>query len=130
MLVHNADRTYGGRLGSEATRQQNSDIATVLENDGWLITGGGQRMSEEYLPAANGGRRGGNYVDITATKDGVTVRINTVDTYADGTPTKREALAASKIEAKTGDSVIMIEKGAGVSDVVLQANAKIDPDNK
>ena len=102
----------GGRLGSDATRAKNATIATELEQRGWTVTGGGGRVKEEYLPALDGGRKGSNYVDITATKGGRTLRINTVDTMADGvTPTSREATAAARIREKTaGDHLLLIPK--------------------
>ena len=60
-------------------------------------------MPEEYLPGAGGGRKGSNYVDITATKNGQTLRINTIDVLSDGvTPTRREAAAAALIRSKIG----------------------------
>ena len=87
-------------------------MADELESRGFDITGGGGRLPEEYLPGPGGSRRGSNFPDITATRDGRTVRVNTVDTYADGiTPTKREAAAAASIRAKTpGDHLILIPK--------------------
>ena len=58
---------------------QNKQIADYLEDKGWKITGGGGMHKEEYLPGPNG-TKGGNYVDITAEKNGQKIRINTVDT--------------------------------------------------
>nr|WP_314458962.1 hypothetical protein [uncultured Clostridium sp.] len=82
------------------------------------MIGGGGRGPEEYLPGPSGGNKGSNYLDITATKGGVTVRINTVDVYADGkTPTIREQNAANSINSKTGGSTILIPKGAGLGEL-------------
>jgi len=103
----------GGRLGSAPTRAQLAEIAQALQDDGWTITGGGGLAPEEYLPPAGGGRKGGNYVDLTATKNGETLRINTIDTISDGiTPTAREAAAAALIRSKIGpnDQLILIPK--------------------
>jgi RHS repeat-associated protein len=102
----------GGRLGNDATRAHVSKVADELEKRGWKITGGGGRMKEEYLPGPGGGRKGSNWVDITATKNGKTLRINTVDTRLDGkTPTTREANAALSIRKKTpGDHLVLIPK--------------------
>lgn len=100
-------------MGNEATRNQNKEIADILKENGYEITGGGGYQKEEYLPGPNGKRKGSNYVDITAEKDGIHIRINTVDTYADGTPTKREMAAAKSIDLKTGGSIILIPKGSG-----------------
>ena len=106
----------GGRLGSAATRVQNNQIADYLESEGWTITGGGGRMKEEYLPG-NQGTKGSNYVDITATKNGQTIRINTVDIYKTGELTIREANAANSINVKTEGSIITIPKGAGIGNL-------------
>jgi RHS repeat-associated protein len=101
----------GGRLGNAATRAHVADVAAELENRGWKITGGGGMFKEEYLPGPTG-RLGSNYVDITAMKNGHTLRINTIDTLADGvTPTAREAAAAAAIRAKTpGEHLLLIPK--------------------
>ena len=101
----------GGRLGSQATRAHIADVAAELKSRGWQITGGGGEFAEEYLRGAGGGRLGSNWVDITAMKDGRTLRINTIDTLADGiTPTAREAAAAAAIRAKTGGHLLLIPK--------------------
>lgn len=95
-------KSAGGRLGNSATRQQNKAIGDYLQQKGWTVTGGGGQVKEEYLPPLSGkGRAGSNYIDITATKTTshgeVTIRINTVDTYASGLPTAREQAAADLI---------------------------------
>ncbi len=101
----------GGRLGSQSTRQHVDEVATELENRGWRITHGGGRRPEEYLPGPGGGRKGSSYPDITATKNGKTLRVNTVDTYADGVkPTTREARNAARIRTQTGEHVLLIPK--------------------
>src|SRR6202030_1895118 len=74
----------GGRLGSPSTRSQVAAIADELESRGWTITGGGGSLPEEYIAGAGGGRAGSAYPDITATMNGRTLRINTIDTLADG----------------------------------------------
>ena len=103
----------GGRLGSQATRVHVADVATELERRGWTITGGGGRLPEEYLKPLGGGRRGGSYVDITATKDGRTLRINTIDTLGDNaTPTSREIRNAARIrqQQQLGEHLILVPK--------------------
>lgn len=104
----------GGRLGNSTTRAQNQDIADELKNRGWTVThGGGRGRSEEYLPGPNGSRKGSNYPDITATKNGKTLRINTVDTKSNGQLTTREAKAAQSIRNKTsgkGNKLLTIPK--------------------
>lgn len=100
-----------GRLGNEATRAHIDQVATEMESRGWTITGGGGRLPEEYIPGPGGARRGSSYPDITATKEGKTLRVNTVDTRADGvTPTTREANNAARIRAQTGEHVLLIPK--------------------
>jgi hypothetical protein len=118
--ISGTTNSTGGRLGSDATRAQNSQIADYLESEGYTITGGGNRpnLKEEYLPGPDGGTQGSNYVDITAVKDGQTIRINTVDTYANGTPTIRELNAADLINMKTGGNIVLIPKGAGLGNLM------------
>ncbi len=104
----------GGRHGSKATRDHVDQVAGELEADGWTVTnrGGKEGFKEEYLPPLDGGRKGGSYPDITATKDGKTLRVNTVDTKADGvTPTGREARNADRIRSqRPNDELILIPK--------------------
>jgi hypothetical protein len=102
----------GGRLGSQATRDQISILAGKLENNGWEITGGGGRLPGEYIPGPGGARKGSSYPDITATKNGKTLRVNTVDTRANGvTPTTREAKNAARIRTqKPDDTLILVPK--------------------
>jgi RHS repeat-associated protein len=102
----------GGRLGKQSTRDHIDDVATEMEKRGWTITGGGTRGPEEYLPGPGGGRKGSSFPDITATKNGKTLRVNTVDTRADGvTPSTREATNAARIRSQTpGDHLLLIPK--------------------
>ncbi len=104
--------TRGGRLGNAATRAHVDDVAAEFESRGWTITRGGQRGPEEYLPGPGGARKGSSYPDITATKNGRTLRANTIDTYADGvTATTREAANAVRIREQTpGDHLLLIPK--------------------
>ena len=108
-----SEDTAGGRLGNSTTRQQVSDVADTMEGRGWDIKNGGDRESgEEYIPGPKGAKKGSAYPDITATKDGRTLRVNTVDTKADGvTPTTREADNAAKIRSlKPDDHLLLIPK--------------------
>lgn len=98
-------------MGGPATRELNSNIAGALENQGYTITGGGGRLPEEYIPGIGPGWKGGTYVDITATDGKTTIRVQTVDTYADGTPIAREAAAAQRIwNAFPNDKLRLIPK--------------------
>lgn len=119
-LLRRADKVLdivktGGRLGGSATRNQISEIASKLEARGYTITGGGQRgLKEEYLRPLLGGRRGGSYVDITAThpKYG-TLRINTVSTLKNGTTaTALERRNAARIRKQIGsrEHLLLIPK--------------------
>jgi RHS repeat-associated protein len=90
----------GGRWGSTQTRLLNHNIASDLEDQGFTVTGGAGRASEEWIPGPGGGTKGGTFVDITATNGETTVRVQTVTTLADGvTPTPSEAAAAARIRA-------------------------------
>ncbi|MFV2059530.1 MAG: SpvB/TcaC N-terminal domain-containing protein [Gammaproteobacteria bacterium] len=102
----------GGRLGKQSTRDHIDAVATEMERRGFNITGGGNRLPEEYLPGPGGGRRGSSFPDITATKNGRTLRVNTVDTRANGiTPSTREATNAARIRSQTpGDHLLLIPK--------------------
>jgi RHS repeat-associated protein len=100
-----------GRLGNEKTRTHVEDVANTMEKRGWKIEKGGGRGPEEYLRGAGGGTKGSSYPDITATKNGKTLRVNTVDTRADGiTMTTREANNANRIRAQTGGHVLTVPK--------------------
>jgi hypothetical protein len=103
----------GGRLGNSATRNQIGDIASTLESRGYTITGGGGRKAEEFLKPLGGGRKGGSFLDITATHPNYpTLRINTVDTYKSGLPTFRESLNAARIRKQIapGEHLLLIPK--------------------
>ena len=95
--------TSGGRLGSVPTRQQLFEIARdfVKSLDFETFFGDGEGP-EEYIAGAGPGTKGSTYVDFTAKRaDGSAVRIQTVDTLADGvTPTPRELAAAARIRAE------------------------------
>jgi uncharacterized protein RhaS with RHS repeats len=103
----------GGRLGSASTRAQTEAIATELESRGYTITGGGGRRAEEFLKPLNGGRKGGSFLDITATHPEYgTLRINTVDIYKNGLPTIRELTNATRIRTQIapGEHLLLISK--------------------
>lgn len=91
----------GGRWGGMKTRHQNYAIATKLRDLGYRIEGGGGYAPEEWFAGPQGGTKGGTFVDITAVKDGKTIRVQTVSTLSDGkTMTPSEAAAAARIRAK------------------------------
>jgi hypothetical protein len=113
-------RTTGDVTGAIlSTRQQLGEIAAELEARGWTITGGGGKvlpdgtpLKEEYIRGIGGSRLGASYPDITAVKNGRTLRINTIDTYADGvTATTREARNAARIRQQLpGEHLVPIQK--------------------
>jgi hypothetical protein len=99
-------------LGSQVTQDHIRDVASTLQDKGWEITGGGGVKPEEYIPGPGNARRGSSYPDITAEKNAKTLRVNTVDTRADGvTPSTREANNAARIRIqKPNDTLILIPK--------------------
>jgi RHS repeat-associated protein len=101
-----------GRLGNSLTRQHLAEVAAEMEARGWTIIHGGGKFPEEYLPGPGGGQLGSSFVDLTATKSGRTLRVNTIDTYVDGvTPTPREAVNAARIRSQTpGDHLLLVPK--------------------
>jgi hypothetical protein len=86
-------------------------IEAELEARGWTVQKGGV-LGEEYIPGPGGARAGSAYPDITAIKNGRTLRINTIDTLSDGlTPTAREAANAAKIRAlRPNDHLLFVPK--------------------
>ncbi len=103
---------YGGRLGSPETRAHVIQVAQEWIGKGWeLIAGGGGGRGEEYLSAVKGTTRGSAYPDITLRnpQTGEMLRINTVDTYADGiTATAREAANGVKIQGLKPDEALLL----------------------
>jgi RHS repeat-associated protein len=111
--VATAVTASGGRLGSAATRAQNAGIAADLQSQGYTITRGGGLFPEEYIPGIGPGTRGSTYVDITAQHGvtGETLRVQTIDALANGSPTAREAAAAARIKsAFPNDTLQLIPK--------------------
>ena len=101
----------GGRLGNLNTQLQNSRLAIYLNGKGWTIRNGEGMAREERIPPSGGGRNGETWVDITAEKNGTTLRIQTVGTLANGAPTPRELNAASRIRAAfPSDKVLLVPK--------------------
>jgi filamentous hemagglutinin len=108
--VETAAIASGGRLGSVATRAQNSSIAADLESQGNTIFGGGGRLPEEYIQGSGPGTRGSTYVDISAINNstGAVTRIQTIDTLANGAPVAREAAAAARIRSAFPDDTLLL----------------------
>jgi RHS repeat-associated protein len=102
----------GGRWGGRPTRHLNDTLATILEEDGWEVTKGAGRGPEEWWSGPNGGTEGGTFVDLTAVRDGKTLRVQTVTTKPDGvTMIPSEAAAAARIRNKSPkDELILIPK--------------------
>lgn len=102
-------------MGSESTRQHVQQVSDELKRRGFNIKNGGDGLPEEFLPGPGGGRLGSSFPDITATKNGRTLRINTIDTLKDGVRgTKRERINAARIRSQTpGDHLVLIPKPKG-----------------
>jgi RHS repeat-associated protein len=120
----------GGRLGSVLTRKHIAEVADELEARGWTIIGGGGRRPEEYIGGPSG-VLGSSYVDITAAKGGRTLRVNTIDTLADGiTPTARETANAARIRAqKKGDHLLLVPKRSLTRDIDPQVEPASRPED-
>jgi hypothetical protein len=96
-----------GRLGGQEHRAKVAEEAKRLVNDGYEIRGGGGQRKEEYLAGSSKGTtKGGNYVDITATKEGKTIRVQVGKQTKSGQPVARERNNLEKIkEKRPGDEV-------------------------
>src|SRR5437667_6231844 len=100
----------GGRLGGIETRALDKTVAEGLEKEGYAVTHGAGKP-QEYIPGPGGAKKGSSYPDVTATKDGKTVRVNTVDTNKNGTLTARERRNANKIQqARPNDQFTTVPK--------------------
>ena len=98
-----------------ATDQLNRQVADGMEDEGMRVTHGGGRGKEEYFPGPGGGRTGSNRADITAVEKAdpklPKQRVQTVDTYKNGLPTKRELKnAGSIIKRNRQDGMTLIPK--------------------
>jgi filamentous hemagglutinin len=96
-------------------RAQNAAIAKELEEkEGLKVIHGDGAGPEEYIRGDGPGTRGSTYVDITAKDEqtGRTVRVQTIDTLADGeTPTRGEQAAIDRIrKAFPNDELRIIPK--------------------
>lgn len=105
----------GGRLGGTAVRRQLYNIAREYMRPGEFTEFSGDGAGdEEFIPGdVPGSTRGSTWVDFTAWRsDGSAVRVQTVDTLADGvTPTAAERAAAERIREKfPNDELILIPK--------------------
>jgi hypothetical protein len=74
-----------------------------------------KRLGEHYLPPREGGRRGGNFLDVAfqSERTGRKLLINTITTYADGwMPEKREFGSEQRIliNKETGDIYLAVPK--------------------
>ena len=98
------------------TDQLNEQLGDELEASGMRVTHGGQRGKEEYFPGPNGGKTGSNRADLTAEElvdptNQPKQRVQTVDTTADGWPTKREMRnAGALIRRNRADGLFLIPK--------------------
>ncbi|MDO9234166.1 MAG: RHS repeat-associated core domain-containing protein [Methylotenera sp.] len=120
----------GGRLGSAETRGHVVQVANEWLAKGWqLISGGG--TPETLIKNAAGGSKGGAYADIQLyhPETAQTLRINTIDTYANGLPTAREAANGVRIQSlKPNDQFMMIPKPSA-GQVAVGATAGLGASN-
>nr|MDA8234214.1 hypothetical protein [Clostridia bacterium] len=93
-------RNPGGRKGGPEHRAKVDQTIKKLSNKGWTIRGGGKDIKEEYIRGPKG-TKGSNYVDITATKKGKTLRIQVGKQTTKGKPIKRERVNLEKIRKQT-----------------------------
>ena len=108
----------GGQKGNPRTQAQNKAIGDELAGEGvgegYDIVGGGGRGKEEFIPGPGGKNTGSVKPDITATKPGDTVRVQTTDSRGgvEGwIPDKREMANAGKIlKARRNDGLFLIPK--------------------
>ena len=106
-----------GMLGGPTTEAQENSIATGLEHEGWTITHGAGRGSQECLfdpaqPTSGVGRpKNTVFPDITAVRSGRTIRVQTVDVLSNGDLTPRERNNAIKImQRRPNDGLFLIPK--------------------
>jgi hypothetical protein len=101
----------GGRWGGTETRYLNNALSDILGDRGYKTISGGGKRPEEWIPGPGGGPQGGTWVDLTATNGTTTIRIQTIRTLPDGTPTPAEAAAAARIRARfPNDELLLIPK--------------------
>lgn len=68
----------------------------------WVLLG-------PHILGPGGGAKGGTWVDITAKRGDQTVRVQTIDTLADGvTPTAGEAAAANRIRSAYPTDILLL----------------------
>ena len=112
----------GGRLGSDATQREISDIALLAKEDGWEMIAGG-KMGEEFFPLVNPiSGRIGNYGDLTLSNGKITLTINTVTVNSKGIPTPYELEAArlinESLRVQGRPPIELIQKGQGTKEII------------
>ncbi|MDX9928250.1 MAG: hypothetical protein RBS37_00180 [Bacteroidales bacterium] len=106
-VAKGADDLKGGRLGGDGHREAIITKADDLVSDGWEITGGGGKVKEEYIPGpTKGTTKGSNYADITATKDGNTLRVQVGKQTQSGQPVSRERTNLVEIQKKKPNDLL------------------------
>ncbi len=103
-----------GPKGKPETQAFNDDVAREMARRGWTLKAGGTRYKEEHFPRPGSSRRrGSKSVDMTFEKDGRVLRVQTVETMADGkTLTPREQTNARIIRSrmKPREHLLLIPK--------------------
>ena len=119
------------RKGNEATRKELERVRDYFEKKlGWKhLQGGryssrhedvlqgkkkvGDELKEFHIPGHFGSLKGGRFPDLKfEVGEGRYVHVQTVDVDKNGKPTQKELDAAEAIRRATGDSVLLIPKGA------------------
>jgi RHS repeat-associated protein len=110
--------------GNAATQKHMDDVRDqfLAENPGFVLTAGGRdpitnaQRRETWVPPPGGGVTGGKRPDMTFTNPttGQVVHVQTVDPRASAPHgmTPRELTNAQTINARTGDTVVTVNKGA------------------
>ncbi len=119
------------RKGNEATRKELERVRDYFEKKlGWKhLRGGryssrhkdvlqgkkkaGDELKEFHIPGHFGSLKGGRFSDLKfEVGEGRYVHVQTVDVDKNGKPTQKELDAAESIRRATGDTVLLIPKGA------------------
>lgn len=120
------------RKGNEATRKELERVRDHFIDAGWEhIRGGrysandpevldpstktkaGDERKEFHVPGHFGSLKGGHFTDLTfKLPDGRIFHVQTVDVDRNGKPSQRELDTAERIRRATGESVLLIPKGA------------------
>ena len=120
------------RKGNEETRKELERVRDHFRKLGWDHTAGGRYAADDPVVLNSGGKikpgdereefrvpghfgslKGGHFTDLTfELRGGQIVHVQTVDVDRNGNPSQRELDTAERIVRATGQSVLLIPKGA------------------